>query len=293
MRDSFIARSQLLGRAIAILGSAVLVGCEGSATFDMTTMAPGDPEILNVLVDVEGIELTGDGSETLIFNEPVRIDLVDYIDGNLFRLFTDEELSDGRYTAARLLFSSDDDDGNDDVVVRSDGEFPLTLAEGTAAEVRITIDEDDSSREDVVLTLDLRQSLSFDDDQDEYTLTPLLRGARPEDSGQINGAVTANCPTGTSLTRGGAVYLFVGEDVTPDDRDGAAAEPFLTTFVGLDSVSGAPAYALSYIPEGDYTIALTCDGDEEDASADDDLRFQNVVNVTIRAEETLSRNLGN
>jgi len=271
---------------------AALVGCEGTATFDMATNAPGDPVILRVLVDLEGIELTGDRTQTLLFDDPVRVNLIEYVDGNLFRLFTDETLSDGRYTSVRLLFSSDADDDNEDVVVRADGEFPLTVAAGVAAEVDFTVDKDDASRDDIVLTLDLRQSLSFDDRDDEYTLTPLVRGARVEDTGRLTGLVTASCRVGTSLAQGDAVYLFAGEDQTPDDRDGIGVEPYLTTAVVRDGATGSAAYSLRYIPEGDYTIALTCDGDEEDAARNDSLRFQNVANVRVRAEQTVTRNLG-
>jgi hypothetical protein len=275
-------------RAAALIATMALAGCEGQATFDLATTAPADPRILNVFVDVTGIELTGGGTQALMFDDPVRIDLVEYQDGNAFRLFTDEELDDGRYTGVRLLFSSDDDDDRDDVVRRVDGDFELTVGESAVAEVGFTVDKDDSSRDDIVLTLDLRQSLVFDDDERAYTLVPLVRAVRAEDAGQIVGVVSASCPGGSTLAQGGAVYLFSGEDITPDDRDGQGVEPYLTTRVGAD---GTNNFAFRYVPAGNYTISLTCDGDDDDPASDDDLRFRATANVRVRAEQSVTADL--
>ena len=282
----------IVRRAFVIAIATALVGCEGSVTVDMGTNAPADPAINSVLVDIAGIELQGGGAETLTFDEPVRVNLVEFIEGNLFRLFTDEELPDGRYTGVRLLISSDDDDDNEDVVTWSDGrEFELTVAEGQAAAVSFTVDKDDSTEEDVILTLDLRQSLSFiDSGTDRYALTPVLRGVRSEDAGRIVGTVASRCPSGASLASGGAVYLFNAHDRTPDDRDGADEEPYLTTRVLFDGTNAVPTYNFRFVPDGDYTIALTCDANEDDAATSDDLRFQNTTNIRVRAEETLTQN---
>lgn len=270
--------------------AAAVVGCEGTVTVDLETTAAGDAAIAQVLADVEGLEFSGDGgTETLRFDEPVRLNLTEFADGNLFRLFAEEQLPDGRYTGVRLIFEEDQDE--DDVVILADGrEFPLTVLAGTTSDVAFTIDENDSSREAIVLSLDLRQSLSFDDDANEFSLTPLVRGVRLDNAGQVVGAVTASCPAGASLAQGGAVYLFSGRDITPDDRDADGAEPYLTARVDVDAVTAA--YALRYVPEGDYTIALTCDGDAEDTATSDDIRFQEVDDVQVRAEETVTHDLG-
>jgi len=289
-RSRFSMKERVWGRSLAVLATVSLVGCEGSVTLDLESTAPADPGIASVVVDLEGVALEGSGgTETLRFDEPVRVDLVDYIDGNLFRLFTDEELADGRYTRARLLIAAEEDD--DYFVERFDGaQFELAVAEGTPSDVSFTVDKDNSSRDTIVLTLDLRQSLSFNDDTDEYTLTPLLRGVRTEDAGAITGAVTIDCPGGSLLERGGAVYLFAGEDVTPDDRDGQGVEPYLTTRVTIaPGTAVTPSYAFDFVPEGDYTIVMTCNGDEDDAATNDDIRFRNASNVRVRAERTVTR----
>jgi hypothetical protein len=283
-------------RGLAIAAAAILVGCEGTVTVDMATNSAANTAIDQVLVDLEGVEFVDDGgnTESLTFDQPLRVDLADYIDSNLLRLFTEEQLPDGRYTSVRLLFENDEDNGGDADAVTdlSGGEFPLTVNGTTTSEVDFTVDKDDSSRESVVLTLDLRQSLSFDDDSNEFALSPVIRAVRAEDAGQITGTVTAGCPAGTSLAQGGAIYLFQGEDVEPDDRDGAEPEPYLTTSLGTNFGSAGASYSFQYVPEGDYTLALTCRGDDEDATTDDDLDFRNITNVQVDAESTVTRDIG-
>ncbi len=278
-------------RALAVLGSAALVGCEGTVTLDMqTTLA--DPALTGVIAEIEGVEfLSASGNQTLLFDDPQRINLLQYVDGNLFRLFTDEQLPDGRYTGVRLLFDPDDED--DDVVTTIGGlEFELNNTVGAFADVAFTLDESESTSEDLVLTLDLRQSLSFDDGANVYTLTPVLRAVLPEETGEIFGRVTANCPGSGTLVEGGAAYLFAGRDRIPDDRDGLGEEPFLTTRVLIQGgVAAVPQFFFNYIPEGDYTIALTCNANEDDPLTNDELAFGSIENIEVTAEETLSHDL--
>lgn len=254
----------------------------------MVTDAPADRSIQQVNASITGLEfLKDDGStETLSFNDGQPVNLMDYLDGNAIRLFTDEELPDGDYTGVRLTFEEDPDD--DPVVVDADGDsFPLTIAEGDYADLNFSIEENESSDDAFTLTLDLRQSLIFNDDDDEYTLQPYLRSIAEGESGVITGYVDISCPTGSSLTDGGAVYLFSGEDVEPDDRDGSGVEPFATTDV-YTTTDGRQAYALRFLPEGDYTIAVTCEGDLENPDTDDDdLDFQMTDNVQVNEDSTV------
>jgi hypothetical protein len=182
----------------------------------------------------------------------------------------------------------DQEDQDDDAVTLFNGDgFVLYTAEGTAADVTFTVDKNSSSDDDIVLTLDVRQSLSFNDNADTYTLTPVLRGVRTQDSGDIFGQVTRGCPSSSPLAQGGAVYLFGGRDKTPDDRGGTGEAPYLTTRVLIQGgVQALPEFIFNFIPEGDYTIAFTCNGDEDDAATDDDIRFEDVANIEVRAEQT-------
>ena len=291
-RIPFMNASKMIAGSL-VIASACLAGCEGQVSVDLGTTAPADRAVVQVLADLEGVEFreAGGGTSRLEFNDPQRVDLIDFLQGNLFRLFTDEELSDGHYTGVRLLFADDSDDDDDAVVLANNEDRPLQIVAGDFSTVDFTVDKNDSSRDRVVLTLDLRQSLAFDDDNDRYTLTPVLLGIRAEDAGQLSGSVTANCSAGGTLAQGGAAYVFVGSSITPDDRDTTAPEPYLTTAIEADANNVLPTFDFPFLPEGDYTLSLTCNGNEDDAATNDDVRFQNTTNVTVEQGERTTQNL--
>ncbi len=262
-----------------IVAGVGLGGCRGSVSMDLAADAPADPRIAGINVDVLGVEFerTDGGTEKLEFTRSERTDLILLLEDGSLDLFTNEELPDGTYSGVRLLLEDNDDAS----VVTFDGrEFPIILAQGSYSPVDFTIEEDESSSHRLMLTLDLRRSLSFDEANDEYTLTPALRAIDPDDAGQIAGNVTTACPPGTSLQEGGAVYLFEGEDIQPDDIDSADPEPYATTAV-VSNFGTSFSYALRALPPGDYTLALTCNGNDDAPSTSDAIRFQRTANVSV------------
>jgi hypothetical protein len=276
--------------SLLVTAMALLLGaCDARFTADLATDAPADPSITGVEASLLGLEFRRDDDtrRTLEFRDGELVDLLDLQAGDPLRLFTDEELPVGKYTGVRLLF---DDDLDDNVVRTSSGEFALALADGDFAAVDFSVEDEDRSREALTLVLDLRQSLSLDEATDQYTLRPRLRTVSTDDAAQIEGAVTAVCPVGTTLNTTGGIYLFTGPDVQPDDLDGADPEPFATTRVVGSGVTGFQ-YALRFLPAGDYTLALTCRGNEDVLGADNDLDFRNVTAVELDARDVLQRNL--
>ena len=284
---------QRLGAAVlaAVLGLGSS-GCEGTFTGDLATDAPADPDIAEVRVDLRGLRFqkSGGATATLEFNDPEPVDLLDLAEGEPMRLFTDEPLPDGSYTGVRLMFD-DEEDVDGSVVDAAGDEFPLVLEEGAYAPAAFTVTEDESSSHALELVLDLRQSLAFDDDDDEYTLTPVVRAVKAGQAARIAGRVTLDCPDETSLERGGAVYLFQGHDVVPDDLDGAGAEPHATTRVRQDTAGEQFSYALRHLAPGDYTLGLTCEGDEDIVAQDDSLSFRSVRNLRLESAESLELDL--
>jgi hypothetical protein len=267
----------------------LLAGCDAQLTVDLNTNPPADPAITRVDVNLRGLDFrkSDGGAETLEFRAGELVDLLELQDQEAFRLFTDETLPAGRYTGVRLLF---DEAEGDNVVARGVVESPLLLQEGAYAAVDFQVEDDESSDESISLMLDLRQSLSYDDAADEYSLAPALRAVPTGAAARIEGTVAAACPTGTSLSDGGAVYLYPGTGVTPDDLDGAAAEPYATTRVRVDGTA-APSYALGLLEAGQYTLALTCRGNEDELGVSNDLGFRSIVDVDLEASEVLRRDL--
>jgi hypothetical protein len=277
--------------AFALL--ALLAGCEGNVTVDMSTDLPADPNVTQVVAQIRGLEFTGSGgTTTLEFRDPQPLDFMDYSDDDdVFRLFTSEELSEGSYTGVRLLLDTDQTD--DEAFVAVSGvtrQFPLNIVQGDYASVNFEFEDRENSSESFTLMLDLRQSLSFNDDTDEYTFTPALRAVPNEDISSIQGDLNVTCPAGDSIVEG-AVYLFQNEDVTPDDLDGSGVEPFATSPVFTGNNNTSFSYSLRVLPEGRYTLAVTCIGNDDDPATDEDLEFRNIVNVELDRNEVLERDL--
>lgn len=286
-RIGFTPRSawplQRLG-AVALL--ALLAGCEGKITVDMTTEQPADPTVTQVVANVRGLEFTGSsGTKTLEFTDAQLLDLMDYADDNsTFRMFTNEQLPEGSYTGVRLLLDKDQDDAFV-TVSGNTRQFTMKVVQAEYAPVNFEFKDRDSSSETFTLMLDLRQSLSFNRDQREYTFTPLLRAVSTPDISRISGNLTVTCPAGDTLSTG-AVYLFQGRDITPDDLDKSGVEAFATSPVFTSN-----NYSLRVLPAGNYTMAVTCNGNDDDPATNEDLKFRNIVNVELRKKQALNRDL--
>lgn len=290
---------RLAGTAMVLL----LAGCgETTVTTELAVELPADPDIQRVQANITGLEfLDSDGSTTTLeFDEAESVVLTSYADGGTLRLFTDEELPEGDYTGVRLLFD-DEEEENGSLIDATGAQFPIIASGGDYAAIDVSVEDDeddgisiDNSNSDsnvsLTLTLDLRQSLTFDDDDDQYTLTPVLRSVPTDDAGSIQGAIDATCSSNSRLDTIAAVYLFQGEGVTPDDRDGNGVEPYATTPAILNT-NGTFSYTFRFLPEGDYTIALACAGNEEDPAENDDLDFENAENVTLDEGETLNHSI--
>lgn len=271
---------------------ALLSGCQGQVTMDLATELPANPNITQVNAFLRGLEFTtsSGSTKTMEFSASEQLNLINLAsDNGVLRLFTSENLSEGNYTGVRLLF---DADRVDDAFVSTGAgtQFPLNIAEGDYASLTFNVESNKSSSDSFTLVLDLRQSLSFNTSDAEYTLTPALRAVETSEMSRIDGDVSVTCPAGESLARG-AVYLFQGRDVTPDDIDGSGVEPFATAPIFTSNNGTVFFYSLRYLPEGDYTLAVTCNGNDDDPLTNEDLRFRNVINVSLNNRETLTRNL--
>ena len=278
---------------VAALGLA-LAGCDNFRfTADLTTDAPSNANITSVDVNLLGLDFRReDGTDrTLEFTNPDVVNLLDLETRDPMRLFTDEDLPAGHYIGVRLLFDSDEDPNQ---VTTSSGEFPIALADDAFASVDFTVEQSSGTSsggsKSLSLSLDLRQSLSFDGVAREYTLATHLRVVPTNDAAQVQGNVLVDCTDTGSLDAIGAVYLFSNHDVEPDDLDGFGVEPFATTRV-IASGTGGFQYTLRFLPADDYTLAFTCRGNRDDVSIDDDLDFSRVQNISLSDGRTLQRDI--
>ena len=217
------------------------------------------------------------------------VDLLDHAEGTPLRVFTDEPLPSGEYTGLRLLFDRDE---GCTVVSSSGGETPGRIAAGAIAEAAFRVQEDERSREALMLVLDLRRSLVLVESADEYSLTPALRTVPSGEAAHVTGVAGFDCPAGSTTTDGRAVYVFEGRDVEPDDLDGSGVEPYATGRVTIDPGTLRPVYALRFLPPGHYTLAPTCLGGDDEPGRNDALEFGDAAGLSLEAGQSLRLDLG-
>jgi len=273
--------SRLLPLAALIL----LSGCEAGLTVDLTGVPTDGAQ--EVVLDLASVKLLTDNDElvTLSLEDADPIDMLAFQKGETFRLVSDRAVASDHFVGIALAFDSDgsfvtQDDG-DEVAITT----PSTIA---FADVDLTLEDLDEVR--LVLELNLRFSL-VDDGAGTYDLDPVLRAVLPGEAGAIGGAVASGivesdeCRQGRAVTTGVAVYAFKGSGITPADYDGQT-NLISAANVELDDTAGQYRYSLHFLPQGTYTLALTCEADAENPASDDDLTFLDTGTVTVGAGAT-------
>lgn len=142
-----------------------------------------------------------------------------------------------------------------------------------------------------MLDFDLRKSITEPQPKTsgpdkEYILRPTLRTIQTAASGKLAGTVDATLISDLGGIEGCSVYVYEGHDVTPDDIYIPLDSDVPTTHINpistgkvMLSESGDYVYSVAFLPEGVYTAALTCDGENDSADSNDDLNFAVVVNT--------------
>lgn len=280
-------RAPLSLSLIAVAG--LLAGCESNITVDLTD-GPTDGA-QDVVLDIDSITLLADDNSTvtMALDTPGPVDLLAFRNGETFRLVGNESIRAGHFVGIALNFAST-------------GSF-VTLAGGTQATVNtpstrtyadIDVSIGDFDSVDLVIDLNTRFSL-VDTGAGSFDLEPAVRALRPADGGTATGLVPkafvegAACAQGRPFGRGVAVYAFSGSGVTANDYVGQS-NLIAADDVEPDTPSGAYRYELHFLPAGSYTLALTCEADEDDPATDDAVVFTSSFNVTVPADGTVQAN---
>jgi len=130
-----------------------------------------------------------------------------------------------------------------------------------------------------VIDFDLRKSIhNPGNNSNDYMMRPTLRILDMTEVGTISGTIEAaaidveSCADGDGDNDpdGLAVYLYtgIGTEVTPDD-EGSPTSPLTSTVPVYNADTDSYDYQLSFLLAGDYTVALTCDADEDDPEVDE------------------------
>ena len=225
------------------------------------------------------------------FDQPKSIDLLKLQGILTSDLLVDIPLGVGRYDEIRLLV---DDAPMANHVKLLDGRFfELDIPSGRTAGLKIKGDFIifKTRPTSLVIDFDLRQSVKRRGKSGKFDFKPKLRLADEAYSGHLLGIVapeflssTTTC-SDNNVDTFNAVYVYEGHDVIPDDIDQSSdkdVDPITTTVIKYDPNKLIYNYQAAFLPEGDYTTAITCNSNLDDLDAgNDDLKFFAIRNVSV------------
>lgn len=146
-----------------------------------------------------------------------------------------------------------------------------------------------------VIDWDLRKGLTDPVGRDGLFLRPALRIVDMTEHGSIAGSVAdplvndMSCVNDLAEDKGNLVYVFEGPDAVPADISGSEQDPLATGIVRQDpDAASAYTYSVAFLSPGEYTVAFTCQGLDEDPEVLDGLAFSAAQNAVVSdGEETI------
>lgn len=276
--------------------SVVLVACGGSSSWtsgsgslslSITDGPVDDAEA--VVVAFTGVAIKpADGSEIQIdFALPKTIDLLGLQGDASQALLEDYSLRGGQYEWIRLTV-----DESASYIEIDDAQHPLSIPSGDESGLKLNRAFTITAQDDQGFTIDfdLRKSVHQTGNGD-YNLRPTLRIVDDNDRGHISGTVAAALLDGNAncLDEAGGVdatiYVYDGSGATATDINiSAANSPLTSADVVLDN--GTYRYTAGFLAASTYTLALTCQADEDDAEQTDTLTFLASGDVALTAGST-------
>lgn len=279
-------------------------GGRGTLTLDFGD-APVD-DLVEVNLTVTAVEFGGDDGSTsedavdvVELSTPREINLLDWQNGDFYNLLNGEEVKSGDYEWVRLRL--DYEDNPPEVLVRGEAiPRPLDIPSGEQTGLKLhgggVLSIDSDGEHHYAIDLDLHRSLILTG-SGTYKLKPSYRLIDIDNSYSISGQVLGSVPVGCN----GAIYVFRG-DVIPDDienPDDGETVPGVNSddtvepeaVVVLDgTISSGASYTVNNLAAGTYTLAFTCDAEDDNLDEDND---DSVDFIGAAIVEDLDRDLTN
>ncbi len=276
---------KLLPRFGAILLTLILGACEGTVDVQISATPPEDVNAAVLVVSGVSLHKEGGSTHQFTFDAEHELDMLSLARGNATSLLEKAEVPAGNYTGLSLHLKAQSQTLDSYIESSDGGEISLTL--NTGASARITRDFSIRDRRDTALTLlfDLRSSLlPGTSSSGDHLLVPHLQLMDTGQSGSVSGDISAEllreagCPTLAAEQTGLVMYAFSGNGVVADDLDGIEPEAYTTALVRSSSSAD---YVLGFLPQGDYTLALSCTADKDDPRSNQALEFIASRSVTV------------
>lgn len=286
-------------KLLMIAGLGALISCgsgsdsDESARFSLAvTDAPID-QATQVVVQFTAIELKPRNGSSVVINlaSPQSIDLLDLQNGETATLLDQHTIAAGQYDWLRLAVNAEFDNVYDSYIVFDNLQHELFVPSGAQTGLKLnqgfTVAEGQTAR--FVIDFDLRKSIVEPVGQPGYFLKPTLRLIDLQQVGALSGEIAE--ARIISLCQGeelGAVYVYRGADVMPDDVDGRDPEPLTSVLVYRDDERYR--YHVGFLATGNYTAAYTCDAVNDLPESDQPLVFTTPANVVISTNATTTLN---
>lgn len=280
--------------------AALLAACGGSDSGPRTgqmsvqvTDAPVDAAE-QVVVRFTGISFKpmDDAPVVVTFVTPKDIDLLALAGGDAAPLISNLTVPAGAYEWMRLHVDADFDTVYDSYIQIDGGQYELRVPSGSESGLKLNggFVVPQGGVASYTLDFDLRKSVVEPIGQPGYFLKPVIRMVNNAQVGTLTGlvdtALLASACTGEDT---GAVYLYQGMDVVPDDVDGASPDPLASGAVTLQG-DGSYRYTIAFLSPGSYTVAWTCDAADDLPESSEDLVFTPAANVSIASGATTVQN---
>lgn len=260
---------------------------ELTVSLTVTPVTPVDMAKQVVLV-FRGIEFQSESGEieTFEFDAPRATDLLT-LQNAQEPLLDGVNLKAGHYRRVHLL-ARGDSLGQESFVTLPDNpnQYPLLLPDDVQFSVEADFLMPDQGTLDLALSFDLRRGLS---NQGSYVLRPAFRVIETKNAGGIRGAVDERLFSRNCNSEGNAVYIFSGKNAPISDMYGTNGiigdHIVLSTAVRVPAGKKSGRYEAAYLPEGEYTLAFTCQADEDDPQLiNDNILFSRPLNIDIKAD---------
>ena len=251
-------------------------------------------DVAEVWIQFTGVTLKpSDGPAFDIeFDMPVDLNLLDLTADNAALLLDGHSVPAGTYNWIALKVNAEFDGTLDSyVMLQAGGTEEIRVPSGSQNGLRLVSGFTITSNQEThfIIDWDVRKGLVRPVGQPGYFLRPALRILDMTEFATLTGLVDMatvtdpSCTNDLSLDTGNAVYIFAGAGVTPDDIDTVDPEPLATTAVTQDT-NGDYRYKALLSP-GEYTVAFTCQADDDNPDSEDALVFVSPTDVSLAAND--------
>ena len=268
----------------------------GSGTLSVNlTDAPID-EANKVLIHFTKVLIHGgDAADTEVtITDPLTgaagrsIDLMN-LQGDNSVVFFEQTLAAGTYSWMRLDLDLDVSKSYIELTDGSQHALDCTSCETSGFKLNNSFSVESEAIMAYTLDFDLRKSITVAGNK--YKLRPTLRVIANAESGHLSGEVDGTLISNLGGVEGCAVYVYEGNDISPQDIYVPENESIPNdqnnpiTTANVDPITFG--YTVGFLVAGNYTVALTCDAEDDDVLAQDQtLFFYGEENVAIESGQT-------